>query len=329
MTGQPIVLVTGAAGFIGVHLARRLARDGYDVRAIDVQPVPRALAQEQLRYEQVDIRDVGHLAGLLEGVDTVFHLASVHLSVHASFDQFREVNVTAAADLVTACHQAGVRRLIHTSSVGVYGHVADPPASEDSPTHPENDYERTKLAGEDAARRRADELGTDVVILRPAWVYGPGCPRTAKLLRSVRKGRFIYVGDGSNLRHPIYVDDAVDAFLLAASAGADARGRSFIVAGPRSVTLRELVDCCARVLAVRAPRRSLPRWLAYALGWAAELTFGMAGREPPLSRRSLAFFENDNAFDTSAATAALHFSAATDLETGLRRTLAAASAGVP
>jgi nucleoside-diphosphate-sugar epimerase len=329
MTGQPIVLVTGAAGFIGIHLARRLARDRYVVRALDVQPMPGALAGEELSYEQVDLRDRGRLADLLEGVDTVFHLASVHLSVHASFEQFQAVNVVAAADLVSACHHAGVRRLIHTSSVGVYGHVSDPPAREDSPKHPENDYERTKLAGEEAARRRADELGMDVVILRPAWVFGPGCPRTAKLLRSVRQGRFVYVGDGSNLRHPIYIDDAVDAFLLTASAGPEVRGQSFILAGPQSVTLRELVDCCARVLAVPAPRRALPRWLAYALGGAAEFAFGLTGREPPLSRRSLAFFENDNAFDTSAAATALGFRAATDLETGLRRTVAAASAGVP
>ena len=323
MSDHPTTLVTGAAGFIGAHLVRHLASTGASVRALDVKRPPPVLDLAEVDYNESDICDARSLTDLLAGVDTVYHLASVHLEVHAGEDAFRRVNVRAAENLVSACAEAGVRRLVHTGSVGIYGHVEEPPAQEDSPKHPQTPYERTKLAGEEAALARAREVGQDVVVLRPAWVYGPGCPRTAKLIRTLRKGRFFYVGGGVNLRHPLFIDDMLDAFTLAADAPSAAAGRAYLIAGPRSMTLNEMVGTFARVLDVEAPRVSIPAPLGRGIGLAAELAFGLMRREPPFSRRSLAFFENDNAFDTSAAEQDLGFRAKVDLDEGLRRTLAA------
>lgn len=321
MAGE-LVVVTGAAGFIGRHLARRLAREGYRVRALDARSPAVAPATDGIEYHQVDIRDHGRVADLVKGADTVHHLAAAHLEVHLAPAVYEAVNVAAVEHVVQACARAGVRRLVHTSSVGIYGHVRTPPATEDAPKHPNTVYERTKLAGEQAARTAAAALGVGLIVLRPAWVYGPGCPRTAKLLRTVRKGRFVYVGRGTNLRHPIHIDDMVEAYLLAGAASQSLSGRTYIIAGPCQVTVRELVETCARVLGARPPRLSIPSSLARALGLAAELAYGIAGREPPFSRRSLAFFESDSAFDTSAATRDLSFRATVDLEDGLRRTVA-------
>jgi nucleoside-diphosphate-sugar epimerase len=261
-------------------------------------------------------------------VQTVFHLASVHLDVRARPDEFEAVNVRAVDGLVTACAKAGVRRLVHTSSVGIYGHVAAPPAREDSPKNPETPYEKTKLEGEVAALRRAAEVGLEIIVVRPAWVYGPGCPRTAKLLRAVRNGRFVYIGDGSNLRHPVFIDDMVDAYLLAAAAPSAAAGKAYVIGGPRSMALRELVETSARVLEVRAPRLTVPRALARLVGLGAELAYGTLGKEPPFSRRSLAFFVNDNSFDITAAARDLGFVPKIDFEEGLRRTVDEAGGAV-
>lgn len=312
-------LVTGAAGFVGSHLTEALAGLGTQVRAVDQAPSKDTFGSG-VAYHRADVRDRERIARLLDGADVVFHLASVHLDVHAEAAEFRSVNVEATRQLVELCGEAGVRRLVHCSSVGVYGHVADPPAAEDAPKRPQNAYERTKLEGERAARARARELGVDLVVLRPAWVYGPRCPRTAKLLRAVRRGRFFYVGDGSNLRHPVYVEDMIRALLLA-GAGAREQAGPYIIGGPRYLPLREVVETFAEVQGVPAPRLRVPRAAALALGWTLELAFGAVGREPPFSRRSLAFFENDNAFDTSKAERELGFRPSVALKEGLRRTL--------
>jgi nucleoside-diphosphate-sugar epimerase len=315
------VLVTGAAGFIGTHLTRSLAAAGHDVRAVDVRPMPRALFTGRVQYHQLDIRDRSAVGRAVAGVDTVYHLASAHLEVNAPPAHYREVNVDAAEHLAEDCAAAGVRRLVHTSSVGIYGDVRRPPATEEAECAPRNTYERTKLEGERAVTRAAEQGWLDLIVLRPAWVYGPGCARTAKLLRSVLRQRFVYVGHGTNLRHPLFIDDLVDAYRLAAAARAAKGTRVYNVAGPRSLTLRELVGTCASVLGVAEPRRRIPRVAGMALGRGAELVWGVAGREPPFSTRSLSFFESDNAFDTAAARRELGFVPAVDLEEGLRRTL--------
>jgi nucleoside-diphosphate-sugar epimerase len=254
-------------------------------------------------------------------MEVVFHLASVHLDVGASDQEFAAVNIEAVTHLVEACAAAGVRRLVHVSSVGVYGHVEHPPANEDAPLHPVNTYERTKRAGEDAARQAAARHGVDLVIIRPSWVYGVGCPRTEKLMGALRKGRFFYIGAAKNLRHPVYIDDFLDGLVLAAGAEREIAGRTFNIAGPHWMTVEEMVTTFAKAMQVGAPRVRIPRWLGFAAGWSAEQIGAVLKINPPISRRTLAFFENDNAFDIGAARSALSYDPRTELLDGVRRVL--------
>ncbi len=322
MSGPLRALVTGAGGFIGSHFVPYLAARGWSVRAIDVHAAPAGVGGPNVEYRIQDIRNLPLLGAALEGIDYVFNLASVHLDVHARFEVFEAVNVNALERLVELCSVAGVRRLVQVSSVGVYGHVSSPPARETAPLNPQNDYERTKMAGEEAARRAAARTGLDVVVIRPSWVYGTGCPRTQKLIRSLRSGKFFYIGSGRNLRHPIYIDDLMDALVLAAQAGPEVAGQTFNVAGPHWMTVEEMVAQFANAIHVRAPSIHAPRWLGLAVGWTAEQMSALVGAEPPVSRRTLAFFENDNAFDIGAARQALGFEPKVDLSSGVRQVAA-------
>ena len=315
------LLVTGAAGFVGTHFAPYLAGRGFAVRAIDVH-APTRPPGSGVDFRLQDIRETHGLAAALDGVDTVFNLASVHLDVHATSAQFQSVNVAALEQLIELSAAARVRRVVQVSSVGVYGHVAHPPAAEDAPLNPDNDYERTKAAGERAAHAAARRTGLDLVIVRPSWVYGVGCPRTAKLIRSLRQRRFFFIGRGNNLRHPIYIDDLLAALELTAAAGPEVAGRTFNLAGPRWMTVKELVTEFAQALRVPPPALHAPRWLGLSVGWAAERVSALVGAEPPVSRRTLAFFENDNAFDIAAARRWLGFEPQTDLPGGTRSVVA-------
>ncbi len=160
-------------------------------------------------------------------------------------------------------------------------------------------------------------------------MYGVGCPRTAKLMRSLRKRRFFFIGPGNNLRHPIYIDDFMAGLELAAAAGPEIAGRTFNIAGPRWMTVKEMVGEFAHALRVPAPAVHIPRWMGLSVGWAAEQVSAVVGAEPPVSRRTLAFFENDNAFDIAAARKSLGFDPKTDLGEGARAVIAAWDAASP
>jgi len=324
--GRGPAVVTGAAGFIGRHVVNGLAAEGWTVRALDLKS-PDSREAGRVEWLNVDIRDESALEPVLHGAEVVVHLASAHLQHGAPPGWYESVNVEGTRSLVGRAAAAGVRRFVHVSSVGVYGHVADPPADEDAPMHPTNDYERTKLLGETAALELSRDLDMELVVLRPGWVYGPGCPRTARLLRTVRRGRFFYVGAGANLRHPIHVSDTVRSILLAIDAPSTSMGRPYLVVGPEAASVRRLVETCARVQGLRPPRLRLPRALVASGLRGVELGFGMLGKGPPVSRRSLAFFEHDNAFDGRAAVRELGFEPRVGLEEGLEMTVRALEAG--
>jgi nucleoside-diphosphate-sugar epimerase len=315
------VLVTGAGGFMGTHLVHSQLSQGHRVRAADLDVDQLAYLDGHPRLEAVrgDITDQAHVAALLEGIDVVYHLASAHLDVSQPEAHYHRVNVDATRQLLVAAQAAGARRFVHVSSNGVLGDIKELPADEETPCRPTNVYERTKFLGEQAALAFSRETGFPVVVARPAWVYGPRCPRTARLLRSASRGRFLMFGDGRTLRHPIYVADAVHGLELCAECGEP--GAIYFLAGERAVSIGELVQTMAGVLGVQLHVIHLPVVLGITAGYLAQAAFKLVGRRPPISRRTIDFFLKDNAYDTSKAQRELGFRAPTALDEGIRRTL--------
>jgi nucleoside-diphosphate-sugar epimerase len=316
------VLITGAGGFIGSHLVDSQLEAGHHVRAVDLHLdlLRHQTAHPCLQLIGGDITEKDLVQKLVEGTDVVYHLASAHLDVILSDEHYHRVNVGATLSLLEVAREAGVRRFVHCSSVGVIGDVKDPPADETTECRPVNIYERTKLEGERAALDFAHRTGFSVVVARPAWVYGPRCPRTAKLFRTISKGRFPIFGRGKNMRHPVYITDAVYGLELCAKA-LDIDGEVFIIAGELPVESRELVRVIRDQLNIRTPQIYLPIFLGQAAGMSLELLFKLIGRQPPFSRRSMDFFLKHNAYTIAKAQSRLNYRPQVDLLTGIQKTI--------
>lgn len=315
------VLITGGGGFVGSHLVDSQLAQGHRVRTVDLHAERLAHVADQPSLDVVlgNITDQSLVDRVVSGIDVAYHLASAHLDVSLPDETYWQVNVQATENLLRAAQTAHVQRVVHCSSNGVIGHVQNPPANETTPCNPTNVYERTKLAGEQVALQVAQETGLHVVVARPAWVYGPRCPRTQKLFNTIQKGRFVMVGNGQTLRHPIYVSDAVRGLELCA-ATENAAGQIYLLAGEKPVTIEALVRTIAELLDMRPPAVRLPLWLGTVAGCALEWAFKPLGRRPPFSRRSLDFFLKNNAYDISKAERELGFQPQVDLRAGLAQT---------
>ena len=182
---------------------------------------------------------------------------------------YRRVNALAVGDLVEAAAAAGVRRVVHCSTVGVHGDIQHPPADEDAPLRPGDVYQATKLEGERLAREAAARTGIELTIARPSGIYGPGDRRLLKLFRGVARRRFVILGDGRIFYHLTYIDDLVEGFRLCGEVPA-AAGRTYILAGGDVTTLNELVGLIAEGAGVPPPRVHLPVWPFWVVGAACE-----------------------------------------------------------
>lgn len=316
------VLITGATGFTGSHLAHGLVRAGHEVRVIARNPV-RAVDLERAGVVVLrgDLRDRGSLAAAFRHVDVVYNVAAIYREAGTSTEMYRRVNATAVGELIEEAHAAGVKRVVHCSTVGVHGDVEHPPANEDAPLKPGDIYQETKLEGEELARATGTRLGIEVTIVRPSGIYGPGDRRLLKLFRGVARRRFPMLGSGRIYYHLTYIDDLVDGFRLCGEHPAAAH-RTYIIAGGEVTTLNELVARVARIAGVEPPRIHwpvAPVWLAGAL---CELLCTPLGLEPPLYRRRVDFYTKSRAFDITRARTELGFDPRVSIDEGVGRTLA-------
>jgi nucleoside-diphosphate-sugar epimerase len=229
--------ISGGAGFLGLHLARRLLADGHAVRTLDIASLADAELEAAVEELRGDIRDPRASERLVAGADVLVHAAAA-LPILGSREAIRSVNVGGTATLLAAACEACVRRVILISSTAVYGIPEKHPIEEDDPLVGVGHYGESKI---DAERVTAEfgRRGLELVILRPKTFVGPERLGVFEILFDwIRDGRRIYVlGDGTNRYQLLAVEDLVDAVVRSASG--DVAGETINVGARRFGTVRE------------------------------------------------------------------------------------------
>ncbi len=266
-----------------------------------------------------DLADPGAVERAAQGVAVVYHIAATYREAGQPQSAYHAINVDGTRHVLESAERAGVARVVHCSTGGVHGHITHPPANEDAPCNPGDVYQATKLEGERLASEYAQAHTLEVVVARPIGIYGPGDTRFLKMFRGLARGRFPMLGSGDVFYHLTYIDDLVEGFRLCGEVPA-AAGRTYLLAGPRYTTLRDLVAMIAQELKVKPPRFHLPVWPFWTAGLVCEAVCIPLGIEPPLYRRRVDFYTKSRAFDTTRAQTELGFAPAVDLAEGIRRT---------
>ncbi len=314
------VALTGASGYTGSHILKRLLARGDTVKAL-VRP---ASITPELKSSGAEI--VPGVLGraedaraLVEGCDAVMHVAAVYRTAGHPDAYYREVNVEGVRKLLEASLAEGVRRFVHTSTVGVHGDVKNPPCDEEGPIAPSDIYQETKAEADALAREFGRVHPIEVAIVRPAAIYGPAETRLLKVFRGIARGRYAVVGSGKPHYHLVYIDDLVDGFLLALDRK-EAAGETFIIAGPCSLSQDELAREVAKATGGSVWPFHIPAWPIQRVGDVVEAVCVALGLEPPIHRRRVDFWVKNRSFSIDKARRLLGYAPKVDVKEGIEHT---------
>jgi dihydroflavonol-4-reductase len=317
-------LVTGAGGFVGSFVVKELLSRGKQVRAMvrpgTLEKHATVLKDSNLEFVEADLNDYDSLVKATSECVGVFHLAALFRQVNVPDEEYHNVNVRGVEWILKASIASGVRRVIHCSTIGVVSSIEKPPGDETLPYSPGDIYQVSKVEGEKVALRYFREGRIGGVVIRPAMIYGPGDSRTRKLFEMIRRRRFFYVGSGDILVHWIDVRDLARAFCQAME-HSERNGEVYIIAGEKSLTLKEFVNVVARELGVPSPWLHLPVKPMQWLGVLCEFVCRPFGIAPPLYKRRVDFFIKNRGFNVTKAAKHLGFAPAKGLNEEIREIL--------
>lgn len=315
------IAVTGATGFVGANLCVHLHKAGHEVVAVarDLEKA-KAVLPENMQVVQGDIKDQDSLENAFKGCQGVMHLAALFNNPESSWDDYRDTNIKAVENVILAARAADVKRVVHCSTVGVAIGKDNPPHDENSPYNPPkwDKYETTKTEGEKMALHHAKHPeAPEVVVIRPAQVYGPGDISKVKFYKMVKNR--ILVNPGETLKHLIYIDDLSEAFHLA-MLKEGISGEVFTIAGNSVTPLKDLILIVGGALGVQKPKIYIPSTPIVVLATVVEVVFNAIGKKPPIFRRSMDFFRKSVHFNPQKAQSLLGFQSSTPVHEGVKAT---------
>ena len=315
------VLVTGGTGFTGKALVKRLLDDGHDVVAMDYKEGHKT---DQLRSWGAEVligsvTDPEVVDRAMSGVDIVQHLAAAFRELNVPNSYYREVNVGGTKLVLDSAVKAGVRKFVYCSTCGVHGNVDNPPAGEDAPINAADYYQQTKYDAEPLVKEYHAK-GLPSTILRPAAIYGPGDPeRFYMIFRRVASGSFPMFGSGKTLYHPLYIDNLVDALVLAMDPERGA-GEEFLIADEDYLSIEELVKKVGEAMQRDLKIRHYPILPLILAGHFFEIVCKPLRIAPPIFPRRVDWFRQNRAFSIDKAKRLLGYDPKVGIDEGLKRT---------
>jgi dihydroflavonol-4-reductase len=301
---KELALVTGACGFVGSHFIDELLRNlNYAVRGMDLPNADSSFLNRGVEFMTGDLRQPRTLFRVVKGVDAIFHVASL-FRYSASWSDLYAVNVEGTINLCQAAIAAGVSKFVLISSAGVYGVPTSLPVSESDPTNPSNDYERSKVEQEQAALQACSDTDLDLLILRPAPIYGPrNRYGIGTILRMVALGQLPILTKSLNTLVPlVHVKDVVGAALHLLSIP-NAMGQIYNVVDDSTYRKYDLFSHLAPLLKAKIYYTRLPllpHWLLNSLAsWAEWKARNLTHKEPKIERATTDLLYHDYQYNNS------------------------------
>jgi len=308
------ILVTGATGYIGGHMARNLHSKGFDVICM----TRGNKAVDTISTVEGDVLKPETLSRACNNIDIVCHFAGA-LGRGLTDEMIRAVNVEGTENMIRTSKGAGVKYFLHISSGAVTGPMGPMPADETTECHPYTTYERTKYEGERKALAIAREIDLPLGVARPTFTYGPGDPHKLLMFKLVKRGWFFFIGDGFSTNHPVYIDDLIDGIILMMEKRPIQE--VYILGGPRPVTKKEWAIAIADALNVKPPKLYVPVGLAWMGANIMEPIGRLIGKEPPLTRSRVLAMSRYWGMDISKARRELGYVPRIDLAEGIAKTV--------
>ena len=315
------ILVTGGTGFTGKTLVKKLLDVKHQVVALDYKEGVKTEELKQWGAKVVigSVTDKALVEQCMEGVDVVQHLAAAFRELDVPKNYYREVNVEGTKNVVEIAQKHKVKKFIYCSTCGVHGNIDNPPDGESAPIQPADYYQQTKYEAEPIINE-FNNNGLKTVIIRPAAIYGPGDPeRFFMIFKKVAKGSFMMFGDGKALYHPLYIDNLIDALVLAMEEG-NGDGGTYLIADDEYIEINELVKKVGKALNIDVKIRHYPIIPLVIVGHIFEKICKPFKIAPPIFPRRVDWFRQNRAFKIDKAKKELGYKPKIGLEEGLKRT---------
>jgi 2-alkyl-3-oxoalkanoate reductase len=322
------VLVTGGGGFLGTHLVGRLLERGDRVRVLGRSRYPEL---EKLGVEciQGDVRDRGVLEKATVRTDAVFHIAA-KVGYWGKRADYAATNVGGTKNVLEACAKNGVTRVLYTSSpsvvIGMRGALENADERVPYPERHLSDYSATKARAEALVLEANGRNGLVTAAIRPHFIFGPRDPQIVpRLVENANKGTLVRIGDGTNKVDVTYIDNAVNAHLLALDAlakeGSPVRGQAYFIGQERPVLLWEFVDRVLHGFGAKAVSRHISVRTARIAGAIVEGLYRLFGleKEPPITRSVAVIMGTSHYFSHEKARRDFGYEPTITTEEGLRR----------